>query len=446
MLFTSVPAVHSFYSYSNDFVDPTFILARNFSPSTILAQKTILKSAVESAASGPWSVTNKSIIAPTGDKHDYMSWAPYWWPDCSKAGNTTELSPQQIWTTCAYVSRDGQFNPDVRTSGVNDVGNFADFSDAVFYNSLAWAINGSSVYAANVARFIDYWFINPETAMNPNLEYAQMQRGPDGQKGTHTGLLDLKSMAKIVPGVLILREGKAPEWTADLDAQFVNWTNSYLPWLTTAKLAIEEEESLNNHGSFYFNQLAALQILVGDKDGAKETIEKFFKGIYQGQIAANGDQPFESARTRPYHYRAYNLGAMLTNARLGQYVGYDAWNVTTKAGSTIKDACDYAMTQPAGDEDASELYSIVNAIGAVYGDPDGKYAKYLLQNAGKSYPEDASFLWNQPMSDSGLVKTGDSGSSVTDPKSDNGAGTDFTVKTWVAVCVTLMGISLFELF
>lgn len=36
--------------------------------------------------------------------------------------------------------------------------------------------------------------------------------------------------------------------------------------------------------------MASLQILVGDKDGAKQTIEDFFTGIYQGQITANGDQ------------------------------------------------------------------------------------------------------------------------------------------------------------
>ena len=49
------PAVHSFYSYDNDFFDPKFILARNFSATTILAQQTILQSADETAAKGPWS-------------------------------------------------------------------------------------------------------------------------------------------------------------------------------------------------------------------------------------------------------------------------------------------------------------------------------------------------------------------------------------------------------
>ena len=29
----------------------------------------------------PMSVMDKGITPPTGDKHDYMSQAPYWWPD-----------------------------------------------------------------------------------------------------------------------------------------------------------------------------------------------------------------------------------------------------------------------------------------------------------------------------------------------------------------------------
>ena len=53
--------------------------------------------------------------------------------------------------------RDGQFNPDVRT--VDDVGEFDDLSNAILFNALAWAINGSSVYSANVAKFVNTWFL-----------------------------------------------------------------------------------------------------------------------------------------------------------------------------------------------------------------------------------------------------------------------------------------------
>lgn len=87
----------------------------------------------------------------------------------------------------------------------------------------------------------------------------------------------------------------------------------------------------SNHGTFFYNQLAALQILVGDKDGARGSLQAYFNGIYQNQIQANGEQvisvkigtllfsliiprqPEEAQRTRPYHYRAYNLAAMIVS-------------------------------------------------------------------------------------------------------------------------------------
>ncbi|KAH9903346.1 chondroitin AC/alginate lyase [Cubamyces lactineus] len=408
VLFTQPLPAHSFTSYANDFVDPTYILGKKFGNTTTEAQATIVQWAQDLAAQGPWSVMNKTVTPPTGSKHDYMSWAPYSWPDCSKVGNTTELTPEQIWTTCPYYTRDGLFNPDGRL--INDVGEFGDLADAVLYNAIAWVLDGDAQYSANVARFVKTWFVDPDTAMNPNLNYAQMARGPNGQVGQHTGVLDLKCMSKLVSGVLILREGKAAEWTSDLDTQLTNWTTSYINWLTTAKIALEEESATNNHGTFYYNQLAALQLLVGDKDAAKQTVEKYFTTQYKWQIAGNGDQPLETARTRPYHYRAYNLAAMITNAKIGAYVGYDAWNLTTSNGTTIQSALDYAITKPAGKETASELWPNVVAVGAVYGDPDGHYAQWMRQNAGTTYPADAQFLWNQPFSDSGLVKAAASGS------------------------------------
>ena len=33
---------------------------------------------------GTYSVTSKGVVPPSGDKHDYMSQAPYFWPDPTK--------------------------------------------------------------------------------------------------------------------------------------------------------------------------------------------------------------------------------------------------------------------------------------------------------------------------------------------------------------------------
>jgi hypothetical protein len=77
--------------------------------------------------------------------------------------------------------------------------------------------------------------------MNPNLNYAQVVRGPTTYKtGTHTGMLGLKCMVKILSTVLMLRGGNAPEWTSEIDSGPVTWTKSYIGWLTTNTLALQE--------------------------------------------------------------------------------------------------------------------------------------------------------------------------------------------------------------
>ena len=91
-----------------------------------------------------------------------------------------------VWVTCPYV-KEGQPNPD--GSMVNDVHEFDDMANAILYNALQWALNGSSVHSARVAQYVSVWFLDNDTAMAPNLNYGQMERGPTGQNGTHTGIL-----------------------------------------------------------------------------------------------------------------------------------------------------------------------------------------------------------------------------------------------------------------
>ena len=95
--------------------------------------------------------------------------------------------PTLVWVTCPYYSEDGVFSDDVRV--VNNTGAFSAMADAVLFNTLAWVINGSETYASNAASYIKTWFLDDETRMNPNLNYAQMIRGPNKTTGTHTGVL-----------------------------------------------------------------------------------------------------------------------------------------------------------------------------------------------------------------------------------------------------------------
>src|SRR5262245_26321142 len=48
------------------------------------ARAALEKDAAAALARKPVSVMDKEIAPPSGDKHDYMSQAPYWWPDPAK--------------------------------------------------------------------------------------------------------------------------------------------------------------------------------------------------------------------------------------------------------------------------------------------------------------------------------------------------------------------------
>ena len=52
---------------------------------------------------------------------------------------------------------------------------------------------------------------------------------------------------------------------------------------------------------------------MGDYDAASGTVNKFMDKTFPDQIARSGEQPFEAVRTRPFHYRCFNLEALIVS-------------------------------------------------------------------------------------------------------------------------------------
>jgi len=59
--------------------------------------------------------------------------------------------------------------------------------------------------------------------------------------------------------------------------------------------------------------MAALCMLSGNRARALDMLRHYFQNQFLDQIAASGEQPFEAIRTRPIHYRAFNLEAMIVS-------------------------------------------------------------------------------------------------------------------------------------
>ncbi|KAI0704924.1 alginate lyase-domain-containing protein [Cytidiella melzeri] len=323
---------------------------------------------------------------------------------------TKSLAPSATWTTCPYVVRDGQVNPD--TNGLKGPDATQDMSQSVIYNAVAFALQQTAGYSQNVAKAIDAFFLSSSTGMNPNVNFGQLVRGPgkDHQVGTFTGILDLRGMVKVSNAIQLMRSAKAPDWTSARDTSMTNWMKTYISWLQTSNLGKSVASKANNHLTFYVAQVAAVKIALGDGKGAGDTLQKYFSSQFLDQIAQSGEQPFESVRTRPYHYRCFNLEAMIANAKMGDQLGLNLWAAKSKYGATIQTALDYVMGVNPKSEDMSDIFPHVAAVAAAYGDPKGKYAAFLQKND-PNYQSQPFWFYDQsaalPNSPAGKTKRSD---------------------------------------
>ncbi|KAK0481875.1 chondroitin AC/alginate lyase [Armillaria novae-zelandiae] len=306
---------------------------------------------------------------------------------------TTSMPPSATWTTCPYKIRDGQVNPDVRKlpgpGAINGV------SQNSINNALAYAFTRSSSYSKNFVAGLEHFYLNSESRMNPNMNYGQVARGPDSQSGTFTGVLDGRGHVKVINGIVIMKALENPDWTDHRDQEMKNWMSEYLNWLKTSPIGMKTASRPNNHGTFYFSQKAAIEAYLGHVEEAIETLHNYFEGPFMDQIAASGEQPFEATRTRPFHYRCFNLEAMITNAKIGDQLGQNFWTKKSKRGATIQDAVDFAMSADSKGENRGLVSPHIATIIQAYGDPSGKYQKYL-DETDPNYRSQSYWFYDQP--------------------------------------------------
>lgn len=70
------------------------------------------------------------------------------------------------------------------------------------------------------------------------------------------------------------------------------------------------------------------------------------------------------------------------------------WNAKSKYGATIKDALDFVLHKGSGKEDITDIFPLVAAIAAAYGDRDGSYNAFLRRND-KRYGQAPYYFYDQ---------------------------------------------------
>ncbi len=272
----------------------------------------------------PVSVMDKGVAPPSGDKHDYMSQAPYWWPDPSKAKGLP------------YIRRDGERNPEINR--ITDHASFDRLMDAVSTLGLAFHFTGKPQYADHAARLVRVWFIDPATRMNPHLRYGQGIPGINEGRGI--GIIETRRLPKMLDGVLLITG--SPAWRPEDAAALQAWMRSYLTWLLESQHGKEESKNGNNHETWYDVQAAGLALYTGQRDVARRVLEGSRDRIAR-QIQPDGRQPRELERTRAWHYSIFNIEAFFDLATLGDRVGVDLWRHRSQDGRSLRAAVDFLI-------------------------------------------------------------------------------------------------------
>ncbi len=251
----------------------------------------IIEAATQYLSLQPRTITSYPSSRSPGGLHDYFSQADYFWPNPRDPGGK-------------YINRDGQSNPD----------NFNDHRKAMIALSIqmpaltaAWVLTGDRRYGQLSGDHLRAWFIDPDTRMNPNLEYSQGVHGVS--TGRSYGIIDTLHLVEVARAASIVSSAVL---TVTEQQALQDWFRAYLHWMKTSEKGIAERNTVNNHAVCWAVQAAEYARLIDDQE-TREGVRTQYKTLFvPGQMALDGSFPKELARTKPYSYSIFNFDMMAT--------------------------------------------------------------------------------------------------------------------------------------
>jgi hypothetical protein len=282
----------------------------------------LIKDADKALLANPFTVTAKASPDPSTDIHDYVSIAPYWFPN----PNTPNGLP--------YIRKDGVRNPEL--DNYPDKFALTKMVSAVNDLALAYYFTGDEKYAVKAVDLIRVFFLNEKTYMNPNLNFAQAVKGVTNGRGA--GLIETRHFVRVIDAIGLFKS--SPAWTEADQSGMEKWFAEFLDWMHTSKNGKEEMRAKNNHGVFYDMQRMSYALFSKNMEVANEVVESF-KYRIDAQQDEDGGFPAELERTIALHYSTFVVKAFFGIATMAEHLNVDLWNYTSENDKSLKTAVDF---------------------------------------------------------------------------------------------------------
>jgi len=180
-----------------------------------------LKSAAEGViAAGPWSVRDHRPPSSKATIHDFYSSSEF------------TANQQDLHAVC----------------------------DATLTLGVAAWLTGEKRYARRAAKLLDVWFLDPDTYMNPDLDFSQSK--PGVPRGRGFGVIDGRDLIWCTQAVAFAE--RAPGWDPQTGERVRGWFRRYLCWLLLSRKSDEEKQSGDMHSAWWTAQVATYADFVDD--------------------------------------------------------------------------------------------------------------------------------------------------------------------------------------
>lgn len=241
-------------------------------------------------------VTDKVHRPDGATPNDYVSMDRYAWPDSDGEYTIT-------------ARRDGVTNPKMYDDSRYDRERMAELSSAVYTLALAYYYSNNESYAEKAAELVKNWFLNSETLMNPNLDFAQIRPGQPGSGGGGSpGIIDTNDLIKIVEGVSLIFD--SPSWSGSNHKDLKEWFYNFTIWIINNYNA---DAYSSSNLSTWMDVQRSVYFLFSEQEERLNSnfhITPILERI-DNHINPMGIQTNELSRQRQRHYEYFNLRAYM---------------------------------------------------------------------------------------------------------------------------------------